>query len=162
MARIYIAAWRNAYAGLVPDSVLLAMDEKTHQARWNRTFNQQDEERAFVAEWAGEVVGIATCGPGRKPDFGYTSEVYVLYVDHDHHGLGLGKALLRACFDDLAARGHENVLIWVLSGNPARYFYAARGGRIVAERVEKLWGVELDETGYGWTGLSGPESDAAS
>lgn len=129
------------------------MDENAQKTRWNRIFNQQVEERVFVAEWGGEVVGVASCGPARKPNFGYSSEIYVIYVDHDHHGLGLGKALLEVCKADLARRRHPSMLIWVLSDNPARYFYAAQGGVVVAERREKLWDVELDETGYGWKGL---------
>jgi hypothetical protein len=44
-------------------------------------------------------------------------------------------------------------VIWVLSANPARFFYEAVGGSAVAERREAFAGTLLDETGYAWPDL---------
>jgi hypothetical protein len=49
--------------------------------------------------------------------------------------------------------GSSSAVIWVLAGNPARFFYERMGGRRVAEREEALWNVVLPEAAYGWDDL---------
>ena len=46
-----------------------------------------------------------------------------------------------------------SALIWVLAENPARFFYQAMGGTLIAKREEKLWGVSLHEMAYGLSDL---------
>ena len=53
----------------------------------------------------------------------------------------------------LATKGLDSALIWVLAENPARFFYQAMGGTLIAKRQERLWGVPLDEMAYGWSNL---------
>ena len=43
-------------------------------------------------------------------------------------------------YSSLTQKGYRSALVWVLADNPARYFYQAMGGRVVAERDEALWG----------------------
>ena len=50
--------------------------------------------------------------------------------------------------------GCSEAMIWVLSGNPARFFYEALGGVAVAERKEAFAGTLLEETAYGWPDLA--------
>jgi mycothiol synthase len=44
-------------------------------------------------------------------------EIYVIAVDPDAHGSGLGRALLAAGFAHLAAGGAETGWLWVDEGN---------------------------------------------
>ena len=39
-------------------------------------------------------------------------------------------------------------MLWVLSGNPSRFFCEAAGGVRTAERTERLWGTDLKEISY--------------
>ncbi len=99
------------------------------------------------------MVGFGSCGPSRPYGLPYRGEVFTLYVTDDWQGRGIGRALIRALFVDLVARGNSDALIWVLSANPARFFYEAVGGSPVAERKEAFAGAMLDETGYAWPDL---------
>lgn len=49
--------------------------------------------------------------------------------------------------------GHAAMLVWALAGNPARGFYEALGGQLVATKTVALGGVGLEEVAYGWTDL---------
>ena len=61
--------------------------------------------------------------------------------------------LLEALFARLHESSLNQAVIWVLSGNPARFFYEALGGRRIAERKERFAGVDLAEAGYAWGDL---------
>ena len=71
----------------------------------------------------------------------------------DWQGRGIGRLLLEALFARLHGGGLNQAVIWVLDGNPARFFYEALGGRRIAERKERFAGVELAEAGYAWPDL---------
>ena len=158
IARVHVTTWRAAYAGLVPDAYLVNMTEIGQMRFWRRQLGRpQAEETILVAEIesaAGpEVVGFGSCGPSRPYGLAYRGEVFTLYVADDWQGRGIGRALIRALFADLVARGRRDALIWVLSANPSRFFYEAVGGSPVAERKEPFAGSLLDETGYAWPDL---------
>ncbi len=158
IARVHVTTWRAAYAGVVPQAYLVAMSEIGQMRFWRRLLGRpQAEETILVAEVeaAGgpQVVGFGSCGPSRPYGLPFRGEVFTLYVADDWQGRGIGRALLRALFDDLVARGHRDAVIWVLSANPARFFYEAVGGSAVAERREAFAGALLNETGYAWPDL---------
>ncbi len=158
IARVHVTTWRAAYAGVVPDAYLVGMNEVGQMRLWRRLLGRpQSEETILVAEVeraeGPQVVGFGSCGPSRPYGLPYRGEVFTLYVADDWQGRGIGRALLRALFADLVARGHHDAVIWVLSANPARFFYQAVGGSPVAERQEAFAGALLDETGFAWPDL---------
>lgn len=158
LAHIYVDVWRATYAGLVPDQVLVGMSYERQAAQWERVIaaraGHRRREAVLVAERPdGGVAGLASCGRCRRPDFGFAGEIFTLYVDQDRQNAGHGAALLRGCFATLAGDGLGSALVWVLVGNPARFFYRAMGGRHVADRREPLWGTLIEEEGYGWPDL---------
>jgi len=87
--------------------------------------------RNWVAERDGRLIGYAQVGPCKlphseaRPDHG---ELYQLYVLREAQGLKLGKALLDAALDHLAAARPGPVWLGVWSGNAkAQAVYAAKG-----------------------------------
>lgn len=150
IAAVHVASWRDAYAGLVPARVLVGLSRARLAPQWRRAIGRGGE-RVLVAEDEGAgVIGFGSCGPARGPALTFGGEVYTLYVDPFHQESGAGRDLMRGLFGALASRGLGSVLIWVLAGNPARFFYEAAGGRAVAVREEALWGVALPQVAYGW------------
>lgn len=155
IAHVYVETWRAAYPGMLPDRVLLDMTPARQEAAWRQGLERPGrKQRAFVAEaGGGAVVGFVTVGPARPRIAGYRGEVYTLYVDLDHQGLGLGHALLAEGFRTLLGLGLDPAIIWVLAANPARFFYEAMGGSAVARRTDRLGGESHEEVGYGWSAL---------
>ncbi len=163
IASVQVETWRAAYAGVLPDEVLVKMSRQRHAAVWSRTIARHGSgEIVLVAEDAGAgIVGFGSCGRARGENLPYEGEVYTLYVLHDHQGEGIGKGLLGALFRRLLKGGIESALVWVLAENPARFFYETMGGQRIAERREKLWGVVLPEAAYGWADLGRALAPAA-
>ena len=175
IAAIYVDTWRDAYAGVLPDRVLVNMSRRRQAADWRHALSHQSGGHQILVAEAGEVseageareageVGIAgfgSCGPARDTGLAYLGEVFTLYVDPVHQGQGIGKALLAALFQALIRQGMASAVIWVLADNPARFFYEAHGGRLVGTRDERLWGTDLREIAYGWDDLAAPTAGRA-
>ncbi|UUU26030.1 GNAT family N-acetyltransferase [Streptomyces sp. DSM 40750] len=152
VAEIRVGGWQTAYAGLVPQPYLDAMDvaEDTERRR-ELLLKPGNPVVSLVAERAGQVIGWAAFGPyrdgeTRTPD----AELYALYVRPGHFGAGVGTALLRTSIERCATVGHDRVLLWVLKENTrARRFYEHHG--FTADGTEEpfdVYGVEVPEVRY--------------
>ena len=152
IARVYVDSWRESYAGMIPDWVLLGMSYRRLTRAWERAIRTAGKDEAIlVAEEPGHgIVGLGSCGPSRDRNLAFGGEVYTLYVHPDHLGHGVGSELLKALFDHLESNGNKSAVIWALADNPARHFYHAQGGTIAATRQGRQWGIALNEIAYGW------------
>ena len=155
IADIQVETWRDTYAGLIPDRTLLGLSRTSHTESWRRVLrDSRDDSITRVAEGPdSRVVGFANAGRARPTNLPYDGEVYTLYVVPDHQGAGHGRRLLGALLSALWAAGCRSALVWVLAGNPARFFYEAMGGTLIATREEPFHGVVLNECAYGWPDL---------
>ena len=154
IAVVHVDTWRDTYAGLVPDDYLVRLSPDRHEAAWREEIGRGRAGTVLVAALPDRrIVGFGSCGRARSQMLGFTGEVYTLYVAPDWQDQGIGGRLLGALFEELGAKGHPDAFLWVLSGNPTRYFYEAMGGQAVAERLERFAGAELEETGYAWRDL---------
>jgi len=147
IARVYVDSWRESYQGQLPPSYLAKLDYSAFERHWRQTFAARGW--AFVATEGDRVVGIASGGRARRQNLA-SGEVYVLYVQADRQGRGIGRGLFDACHFELAKRGHAGTLVWVLASNPARHFYEHLGGKRVAENTLAIGGTRVREVGYLW------------
>ncbi len=160
LSRIYVEGWRSAYPGLLPANLLVGMCAGERRGRaWARVIaGPGSSERVIVAETAaceaddrpGPVVGFASGGVARQGGLGHDGEVYTLYVDDDFQGNGIGRRLFATLAVGLAGRYGPSVIVWVLEGNPARYFYESLDGRLVGRRPGSLGGADIVELAYAW------------
>jgi ribosomal protein S18 acetylase RimI-like enzyme len=168
IARVYVDAWRGAYAGLLPDKVLLGMSYDRQTAHWGWVIKHRAESQpVLVATEIGHgVVGFVSFGGSRmgdrplggpcaeSPGEPKVGEIFTLYVHPAFQEQGIGRQLLGAAFGALRDRNFGRALLWVLRNNQARFFYERMGGIRVSERRERLWGCDVDETAYGWPDLA--------
>jgi ribosomal protein S18 acetylase RimI-like enzyme len=155
IARVYVKTWRDQYAGILPDRVLLSMSVRRQARSWARALSHGGET-VLVADQPGTgIVGLGSCGAARNSSLDFAGEIYTLYVLTDYQETGLGRALLGGLFKCLLSEDRKSAVIWVLGANPSRFFYQAMGGKPIAGRVEKLWGEKLREVAYGWPDLQG-------
>ena len=157
IARVHVETWRSAYAGILPDRVVVQMSVDDKAAAWRQLIQRQDTvDAVIVAEMDdGTIVGFASCGPAgpeSMPD--YDGEVHTLYVLPDWQEQGIGRALLCGCLRVLGTAEIAAAYLWVLADNPSRFFYQAMGGKQISERDERLWGTTVHEVAYGWPDLS--------
>lgn len=155
VARVYIESWHDTYAGVLPAQLLCAMTPNGQGARWRATIRARGNEKVLVAEHENfGILGMASYGAARDRAMGFDGEVFTLYVDPSFFGHGVGRALLRGAFDDLRQRGYTSCVIWAHARNPARFFYEAMGGRLIAARTAKMMGDMVPETAFGWRRLA--------
>lgn len=155
IARVYVDSWRESYAGLIPDWVLLGMSYRRLARAWDRAIRTAGRDEAILVADDSEhgLVGLGSCGPSRERRLDFRGEVYTLYVHPNHVGQGVGTQLLRALFDKLEERGRSSAVAWALAQNPYRHFYKALGGVIAGTRQGRQWGVPIHEVAYGWPDL---------
>jgi L-amino acid N-acyltransferase YncA len=155
IARVYVDSWRESYAGLIPDWVLLGMSYRRLARAWDRAIRTAGRDEAILVAESAEhgLVGLGSCGPSRDPALDFSGEVYTLYVHPNNVGQGVGTKLMHALFDKLAEKGKPSAHVWALAQNPSRHFYKALGGGIVGTRQGRQWGVAIHEVAYGWRDL---------
>lgn len=163
LTQVHIDTWRHTYAGMVPDRYLASMTLDGQARSWRQWIDAGTaRDSILLVEARSEdcvptpdrVVAFGHAGPARGGDPARLGEVYTLYVDIDWQGRGIGRYLLGQLFDRLIEAGMDSAMLWVLAGNPSRFFYEAMGGRRIAERREPFAGVLLDEVAYSWPDLA--------
>lgn len=163
VARVYIESWHDTYPAILPAALLRAMTPKGQAMRWRAAIVGGGRERVLVAECAAHgIVGMTSFGPAQDRDLSFDGEVYTLYVAPGYHGAGIGSALLHSAFGALKNLGCSSGIIWAHAYNPARFFYEAMGGRLVAERSRSMRGTAVPEVAFGWRSLAIPERGRAS
>lgn len=154
IARVNIDTWRTTYHGILPDEFLSNLSYERSRRNWETTSLSDSHYAVYVAEdETKHIVGFASCGPIRDNDPVYTGELYALYVLQRTQRRGVGKQLMQAAVRDLAGRGFNWVIAWVLADNPSRRFYEKLGGERVRTRDITRSGRQLKEFGYGWKNL---------
>jgi ribosomal protein S18 acetylase RimI-like enzyme len=143
IAGVHVATWRDAYAGLLPDDLLAALDAGQWAERWRgRLAEPAAGVFALVFELDGRVRGFVSGGPDR--DGRPRGEVFAIYVEPGCQGRGAGRRLLDAAAGRVARDGFTEASLWVLAGNRrSRGFYESLGWR--ADGTEKPW--TLADTG---------------
>lgn len=87
-----------------------------------------DPEGLFVAERDGKVIGFHWTKIEGLPENGHTGEVYVVGIDPDAQGGGLGKALTLRGLRHLQEKGVNEVILYVEGDNaPALAVYEGLG-----------------------------------
>ena len=143
---VHVAAWRSAYAGILPVAYLARLSALRQAAGYDATI--RGGAGVFVATAAGRVVGFATTGPARTKLA--DGEVETIYVLDDHREQGAGRHLLRASAAWLAQQGCNSLFLWVLRDNPSRWFYERLGGRRTASGTVPVAGQSVPQDAYIW------------
>jgi GNAT superfamily N-acetyltransferase len=155
VARVYVESWRETYPLVLPARALSAMTIEGQSARWRNAIALAVREAVLVAEdEKGRILGMTSMGRARDTGVGYDAEIYTLYVDPLMTGRGIGRLLLAGAFAALNEHGHTRCVIWAHAGNPARFFYEAMGGKLIAERTTSMMGVKVPEVAFGWPRLA--------
>lgn len=145
LAELHVAAWAEAYAGLLPEEEIARHDLGLRKRQWTRQLATR-LSRTVIAPGAG----FAQVGPQREEDRltrPYPEELYALYVLEAHHGTGVGRALLKAALGPEA----RPFTALVVEGNArACAFYEKVGGVLLDTRAEAVGKTSIRERVYGW------------
>jgi PPOX class probable F420-dependent enzyme len=150
IARIRVASWRAAYAGIVPEPLLAGMDPSAFAERLASRLAGRDHGVLVAQPNGGDVEGFVIAGPSTDADAPGAGEINAIYLAPGARGRGVGASLLEAACAQLAERGFSAVVLWVLTANtPARRFYARMGfDRDAAARILDFDGTPIEEVRY--------------
>jgi L-amino acid N-acyltransferase YncA len=157
IAAVHVAAWRDAYAGLLPARLRRSLSVEEAALKW-RPVLSVPRPAVFVALRPDRgLVGFGSCGPQRAAELiadGFAGEVEAIYLLATDRRRGLGRRLMAEMARTLIADGHASAAHWVLRDNQrSRGFYEALGGELAGARVEMRGTVAFHEVAYGWPDL---------
>lgn len=134
VARIQLAAWRQAHAATLGDEVLDSFDEAVFVQRWAQAVRTPPAPgyRVLVACAGPRVVGFAAVAPVPPPESEPLAApggvIVALEVDPPDQRAGHGSRLLAAAVDLLRGDGADQVQTWVIDGDEARDRFLAGAG----------------------------------
>ncbi|MGC8635066.1 MAG: GNAT family N-acetyltransferase [Candidatus Limnocylindrales bacterium] len=140
IARVFVAAWRSAYPGILEDRVLDALDEG-EVADWIQGLMRSPNQATLVATSRDDqVVGFARFG--EDPEDTRRGQIFSLYVAPEEARHGVGRALLTRALAALAEHGVRLVTLWVFEANAAAiaFYRSFRFSPDGARRVEPQYG----------------------
>ena len=149
-ARVHTLSWQTSYRGLLPDSVLDALDVDVRAEK--RRARMENATGVFLVgcDAEGEIVGFCDAGPSREPGE-IRGEVYAIYLLDSAKRHGLGRALFERAMTWLRDRSLVPVSVWVFEDNPgARRFYEAMGGQLEGRSDITIGGDMYMEVSYVW------------
>ncbi|MFE7463208.1 GNAT family N-acetyltransferase [Streptomyces sp. NPDC057499] len=141
VADVYVRSWQSAFAGLVPQHYLDAMEPTREESSWKKRIAETrwPMSGVLVAETEAEIVGFAGFGPSQEVPA--VAEIGTLYAMPEVWGTGIGKHLMLATLTALGKADYAQATLWVLEDNRrARRFYEAAGWRADGAAVEDTTG----------------------
>ena len=148
LSRVFRESWLFAYSGIIPHLHLESMVRQRTPDWWRSALRSGDS--TLVLEHVGKVVGYATFGAARQRG-AYQGEIYEIYLDPVHQGVGFGEHLFEGCRHTLDQRKLRGLIVWALLDNTAACdFYWRRGGRPVASAFTKIGGAKLEKVAFTW------------
>jgi len=148
LANVFAASWQHTYCGIIPPAHLSGMTRRRNTTWWLRAIDAREDVLVLVV--TGTVAGYATYGKSRAAG-PYKGEIYELYLDPIHQGLGFGELLFEACRARLDQRRLPGLIVWALSANEAATsFYWRRGGRPIARTLDRIGGAKLEKIAFTW------------
>jgi ribosomal protein S18 acetylase RimI-like enzyme len=158
VAAIHTRAWREAYAGLIPEPAASGMPVAERVAMWRPRFEGAAAGRGIWLGLAadGVAAGFVAGGARREDGPDAEAEIHALYVLARAQRQGLGRALMRAAARSLADQGFASLGLWVLAANAgAIAFYRGLGAVPGPSQSFAIGPVTLIETAMLWPDLPG-------
>jgi len=148
LSQVFRESWLFAYRGIIPHLHLDSLIRQRTPEWWRSAVRSGDS--VLVLELSGKLVGYATLGNARQRGR-FQGEIYELYLDPVHQGLGFGEHLFEGCRHALDKRKLNGLIVWALLDNtPACDFYWRRGGRPVASAFTRIGGARLEKIAFAW------------
>ncbi len=156
IANVHTNSWREAYKGLLPQSLLddRPLVFKNRYDLWKRV-TADKTQTTFVAESdRNGVVGFINGYNARDKGFEDYAEVYCIYLLKKFHGQKIGLKLLKSYFDVHIQKGYEKAYLWVLKDNPTIRFYESTGAKVTDDiKQAVLGGQKVEELCCVWDKL---------
>jgi ribosomal protein S18 acetylase RimI-like enzyme len=152
IADVHVRAWQAAYRDILPQQYLDGLSAEEREGMWRRSM--QEGANVLVLRSDSGISGFIAYGSSREQAASSAEgEIWALYVDPKMWSRGVGRSLMRAAREELAAKRLKTAALWVLEENErAIRFYEALGlARAPGSRREyEIGGAVKTEVRYEW------------
>jgi ribosomal protein S18 acetylase RimI-like enzyme len=146
IAALHAASWRSSYRGILCDETLGPGLDEERRAHWRAALACSAERDVVLL--ADGLAFIAVWNEG-DPEFG--AYLDNLHVHPDRRGSGIGRRLMGAVAERLAARGEHRLYLWVFDANVRTIeFYLRLGGEIVERGFIDIDGRRVPQSRVVW------------
>jgi len=150
IATLLVKSWRKNYVSFLPAHFLAGMSIEKQIDR--HKVYMKEKATYLVAEIAEKnqaqnIIAFASIGKNRDPFLTAKWELYTLYVSNEHHGKGIGKALLSQLLTHISDP-ENGVAVWVMEENSFRIFYENQGFIQQKKQAIDFGGFEVMNIGY--------------
>jgi len=132
IAEVQVAAWRTAYADLLPAEALDGLSVEEFTAGWHASLSKPKDarNRVLVALERNRIVGFAITSPAVDPDCDpvVDGEVAELTVLPGERRQGHGSRLQQAAVDTLVADRFARAVTWLASADDVLREFLTAGG----------------------------------
>jgi ribosomal protein S18 acetylase RimI-like enzyme len=147
LSKVFDAAWREAYQGIIPGLALEKMLVRRGHRWWRSTISRG--RPLAVLDIGQGIAGYVSYGRCRDRAMPAQGEIDELYLLPEYQGLGFGRRLFKAVRNDLRDRNMDRIVVWALAENArACAFYESLGGRSIARVEERIGGIPLGKIAY--------------
>ncbi len=154
LARVHVASWTAAYAGIIHPHNLAPTTVTRSQGRFQGFFLAGGQTASVALHVLGQgerVLGYVNCGRVDSGSADARGEIFELYLDPQAQGRGFGGMLFSAGMWALAERELQPMIVWALTANlRARHFYLKMGGRELARGWAQVGDQRLAKVAYLW------------
>ncbi|MDD4617087.1 MAG: GNAT family N-acetyltransferase [Alphaproteobacteria bacterium] len=130
VAHLHVKAWRQAYAPLLPQEIIEAIDVDERLKMWQEDFGK-DGSSLIMACMGDKPIGFAAFGPARDTGAKGWGEIYAIYLLRESCGKGVGFALFKKAKEELLKGGFDRIYLWTLSTNNRAIAAYERWGGLV-------------------------------
>ena len=156
IAQVKIQIWRETFTKVLTPAYLASLDEEEETEKWVTYLSPTTAlSSTYIGLRSDRIVGYAVIGPSREEAWSDWAELWGLYLQHEFHGRGWGKALFMTCIGHASARGQSNLWLKALTQTPAPLFYQAMGGEHLRSGQLTWGGVDNPIDFYGWKDIGG-------
>ena len=125
---IQVDGWAAAYEHIVPPELFASRSVDARERDFVELLSHPgDDDRIWVSESDGHVVGFAYTRAGKDLDVERPGELKLFYVSPVLRGSGIGLALFEHAVADLKARDLSPYLYTFRDNTAARQWYEKRG-----------------------------------
>ncbi len=124
MAGVLVAAWQNAYTGIVNADYPATLSRDKYSKMFAGII-EKHSQTVYVFEKNRSVYGFVS---GRMEEGEYDCQIVGLYVSPEEQGNGIGSILLDKMTKHFKINNCRKMIVWTLLGAKNNSFYRKHGG----------------------------------
>ena len=123
--------WETTYRGIYSDTKIDSYNYAEQEEKFKKLVKSRTQH-LYIATFNETPIAYMCYGESLRPFRTYKNEIILFYIQKEHQGQGLGRALFNLGVESLRKMGTNQFIISCNKYNhPAQGFYEKMGGKLV-------------------------------